>query len=104
MILKLTEKNYQKIKNNNKLLILYFKAKWCGACKVIEPIIEEISEMFGDKIIIGEINVDTERNFIRKFAVINIPTILILVNGEVKEKINGVIDRVSLYQKIKKYF
>ena len=67
----------------NTLAIIDFGANWCGPCRTIEPIIEQLSEKYADKIIIGKVNVDDELELARKFNIMSIPTFVAIKEGKV---------------------
>ena len=78
----ITAANFDAIVNQNeKPVLLDFWAPWCGPCKMIAPLVEEIAEERGD-IIVGKINVDDEMELARKFRIVSIPTLIVMKNGE----------------------
>ena len=97
----ITKDNFSsKVLESDKTVILDFWATWCGPCRMIAPILEEIAEERED-IIVGKINVDDERELSREFGIMSIPTLIVFKNGEVvnkgigympKEKILALID------------
>ena len=84
-VLKITKENYEtEVLKSDKLVLIDFYADWCGPCKMMSPIIDEIAEEVGDKIKVGKINVDENQELAMEYEVMSIPTIIILQNGEVK--------------------
>ena len=84
-----TSQNFNEIvENSNKTVILDFWATWCGPCKMIAPIIEEIANE-RDDIIVGKVNVDEEAELCIKFGIVSIPTIIVFKNGEIYNKTVG---------------
>ena len=90
-VLKITKENYEtEVLKSDKLVLIDFYADWCGPCKMMSPIIDEIAEEVGDKIKGGKINVDENQELAMEYEVMSIPTIIILQNGEVKNSFVGV--------------
>lgn len=89
MLIKVTSENLQDLLNDSKGLVLDFKAPWCGPCRAIAPIIEELSEQFGETLNVGTVDVDEEGTIAANYGVRNIPTVLFIKGGEVKEKLVG---------------
>ena len=81
-VLKITKENYEtEVLKSDKLVLIDFYADWCGPCKMMSPIIDEIAEEVGDKIKVGKINVDENQELAMEYEVMSIPTIIILQNG-----------------------
>jgi len=73
----------------NSISLLYIRADWCGPCKQLSPIIDEVSSELGDKIVVGKMDADANLDFVKSLNVRNIPTILYYKNGELVERTNG---------------
>ena len=80
--------NFEEIKQSDKAVLIDFYANWCGPCKMLSPIIDEIAEE-RDDIIVGKINVDSEPELAEKFGVFSIPTLVILKDGNVVHQSAG---------------
>lgn len=80
--------------------VVDFWAEWCGPCRMITPIIEELSTEYSGKATIGKVNVDHNPETSQQFGIRSIPTILILKNGEIVDKHVGVISKPALKEKI----
>ena len=89
--------NFEEIKKNDKPVLIDFYANWCGPCKMLSPIIDEIAEE-RDDIIVGKVNVDSEPELAEQFGVFSIPTIVILKNGEVAHQSAGARPKAQILQ------
>ena len=79
---KINKENFESVKNSDKKVLLDFYADWCGPCRMVAPIVEEIAAE-RDDIIVGKINVDESPELAGAFGVFSIPTLVVLVDGEV---------------------
>lgn len=80
--------------------VVDFWAEWCGPCRAITPIIEELSNEYNGKVTVGKLNVDDNPEVAMKYGIRSIPTILVLKNGEVVDKTVGVTTKQALADKI----
>ena len=87
-VIKVDKTNFEEIKNSDKKVLLDFYADWCGPCKMIAPIIDEIAEE-NPQYVVGKINVDNDPELAVKFGVSTIPNLVVLQNGEVVNQITG---------------
>lgn len=102
-VLKITKENYEtEVLKSDKLVLIDFYADWCGPCKMMSPIIDEIAEEVGDKIKVGKINVDENQELAMEYEVMSIPTIIILQNGEVKNSLVGVREKEEIISCLEK--
>ncbi|OTQ57366.1 thioredoxin TrxA [Gilliamella sp. A7] len=96
-IVSLSEATFDKTINESiKPVLVDFWAEWCGPCKMVAPILEEIAQEYGDKIIIAKLNVEQNPNIAPKFGIRGIPTLLIFKNGEVVATQVGALSKVQL--------
>ena len=88
MALNISESTFKNFIENS-LSLLYIRADWCGPCKQLSPIIDEVSSELVDKVLVGKMDADANLDFVKTLNVRNIPTILYYKNGEVVERTNG---------------
>jgi len=101
MALQITDENFKELIAGNKPIVVDFWAEWCGPCKMIGPIIEELAEEYKDKAIIGEMNVDENDETPGEYGIRSIPTVLFFKNGELKDKLIGAAPKKILEDKLK---
>lgn len=89
-MIEITQNNFEaEVKNSDVPVVLDFWAPWCGPCKSITPVLEKLQAEYGDKIKVGKINIDKEQALAQAFRVRSIPTIIGLVDGDVKDNSVG---------------
>ena len=88
---------------SDKVAIIDFWAEWCGPCKAIAPIIEELAEDYKDQALIGKVDVDSNPEISMRYGIRNIPTILFIKNGEVVDKQVGAVPKSTLEDTLKKH-
>jgi len=91
------------VKASDVPVLVDFWAEWCGPCKVIAPILEEIAEEQGDKISIAKLNVDDSLDVTRRYEVMSIPTLLLFKDGQPKARLVGAKPKARLLQEIAEY-
>ena len=101
-VLKITGDNFQEeVLKSNKPVLIDFYADWCGPCRMMAPIIDQIAEEMSDKIKVGKVNVDENQELAMEYGVMSIPTIVIIENGEVKNTLVGVRDKNEIKEMLK---
>lgn len=100
MALQITDQNFEELANDSKPLVVDFWATWCGPCKAIAPVVEELAAEYEGKVNIGKCDVDENNGVTGKFGIRNIPTILFIKNGEVVDKQVGAAQKAVLKAKI----
>lgn len=87
-IIKITQNNFKETISGEKPVLVDFYADWCGPCRMVAPIIEEIAEETSE-IVVGKINVDDEPELASAFGVATIPTLVVIKNGKVTNQVSG---------------
>ena len=101
MAFEFTDSNFQtEALPQDRVAVVDFWAEWCGPCKLVGPIIEELSNEYGEKAKIGKLNVDHNPSVSMQFGVRSIPTILFIKNGQVVDKQVGAASKATLKQKL----
>ncbi len=99
MELKLDSNNFEKeVINSEQPVLVDFYADWCGPCKMMAPIVEEIANELEGKAKVGKINVDENQDLAMKYNIMSIPTIVIFKNGEETKRFVGVRDKQELIE------
>jgi thioredoxin 1 len=88
------------IKGSDKPVLVDFWAEWCGPCKMVAPVLEEIAQQHGDKIQIAKLNVDENPDAARRFEVLSIPTLIVFNHGEVEKRLVGAKGKGQLLQEL----
>lgn len=103
MVVELTDATFEEqIVSSKETFLVDFWAPWCGPCRLVAPIVEELATEYQDTMKVGKINVDDHQVTASKFGVMNIPTLLIFKDGELKERITGALPKPALKQAIDK--
>lgn len=101
MALEFTQDNFDELAlQSDKPVLVDFWAEWCGPCRMVGPVVEEISKDYEGKAVIGKVNVDENPDISMKYGVRNIPTILFMKNGEVVDKSVGAVPKNVLTDKL----
>ncbi len=98
--LEITDGNFEEVIAGDKPVLVDFWAEWCGPCKMIGPLVEELAGEYDGKAVVGKVNVDTNPGVSAKFGVRSIPTLLVFKNGEVVDKQVGAVPKAVLAQKL----
>ncbi len=101
MALEITDANFNEVVENSKQpVLLDFWAEWCGPCRMVGPLVEELSKDYAGKAVVGKVNVDTNPEISMKFGIRNIPTILFFKDGKVVDKQVGAVPKATLAAKL----
>ena len=101
MALEITDETFeQEVLKAQVPVVVDFWATWCGPCKMVAPIMDQLSEEYKGRAVVGKVDVDANQEFAAKYSVRNIPTVLIFKNGEVVNKIVGASTKSNYASKI----
>ena len=101
MALEFTDSNFQELAlNSDKPVLVDFWAEWCGPCRMVGPVVEELAKEYEGKAVIGKLNVDNNPQVATKYGIRSIPTILFIKNGEVVDRSVGAVPKATLAGKL----
>jgi thioredoxin 1 len=105
MALEITDANFEElVEKSDKPVLLDFWAEWCGPCRMVGPVVEELSKDYDGKAVVGKVDVDSNSAISAKFGIRNIPTILFFKGGQVVDKQVGAVQKSVLDAKLKALF
>lgn len=102
MALAINKENYQEIISSEKPVVIDFWAEWCGPCRMVAPIIEELAAEYEGRVVVGKCDVEENDDITMKYGVRNIPTIIFLKGGQLVDKQVGAASKDALKAKIEK--
>lgn len=101
MAVELTDANFDEVAlNSDKPVLVDFWAEWCGPCRMVGPIVEELANEYDGKAVVGKVDVDKNQAISMKYGIRNIPTIIFLKNGEMVDKSVGAVPKNVLSEKL----
>lgn len=97
-VLKISNDNYSKevLEYKEKVVLVDFYVDWCGPCKMMAPVVEEISEELKDKVKVCKVNVDENQNLAAQYGIMSIPTLIFVKNGKLEKTLVGLRDKQEL--------
>lgn len=99
-----TDENFTaEVLEAKELVLIDFYADWCGPCKMMAPIVEEIAGEYKNTVKVGKLDVDASPNTSSKYRVMSIPTLLFIKNGEVVETVVGAVPKAQIVQKLEQH-
>jgi thioredoxin 1 len=99
----MTDATFKEMIQNHSLVVVDCWAPWCGPCRMVSPVIEELARDYAGKILFGKLNVDENRDVSTQYEIMSIPTLLVFKNGKLVDTIIGAMPRRMLEPKIKCY-
>jgi len=101
MAVEITDSNFEElVLKSDRPVVIDFWAEWCGPCRMVGPIVEEIAQEYQGKALVGKVDVDNNPGISSKFGIRNIPTILFIKNGEIVDKQVGAVPKSVLASKL----
>ncbi len=95
MAKEVTDATFSEFLSSDKPVLIDFWATWCGPCKMMAPVIEEVSEEYADKLKVGKLDVDQNPETAQKYGIMSIPTLLVFKNGQVVKQLIGIVPRTT---------
>ncbi len=102
-VIKITSKNFEEEVSKSELpVLLDFWASWCGPCRMVSPIVDEVANELEGKAKVGKINVDEEQELAQAFSIMSIPTLVVINNGKLVNQLVGVRSKQEIIEMIEK--
>ena len=90
-MMQFTKDSFEKALNDGSLMMVDFWATWCGPCRMLAPVVEDLAEQYAGKALVGKVNVDEEQELAIRYGVMSIPTVIFFKNGEEIDRKVGVM-------------
>jgi len=102
-VVEVTDQNFQDVTGGAGLSMVDFWAVWCGPCRIVAPIVEQLADEYAGQVTVGKLDVDSNQRTATQFNVRSIPTILFFKEGKVVDQVIGAVPRAALESKIKQH-
>lgn len=103
MVYQFTTANFTvEVQDSDIPVLVDFYAEWCGPCKMMEPIVKDLEEIYDGKVMVGKLNIDENMEIAQKYKVMSVPTFMIFKKGEPVETMIGAMSKAEMEEKIKK--
>jgi len=99
----LDDAHFDETIQKHPLMLIDCWAEWCGPCRIIAPVIDELAREYGDRLVVGKLNVNENPDTAMRFGIMSIPTLLIMKNGREVNRIIGAVPKHIIEEKLKKY-
>lgn len=99
-VIEINDSNFGELISSYKLVIVDFWAEWCGPCRMLGPVIEEIAVEYADKFVVGKVNVDNNAAISSKFSIRSIPVIIFFKDGEEVDRIMGYASKAAILERL----
>ena len=100
-VMEINDSNYSEVLAQNKPMVLDFWATWCGPCRMVGPVIQQLADQYEGQVIVGKVNIEENADeLVAQFGIRNIPTIVFIKNGEVVDKVVGAAPKPTLEAKL----
>ncbi|MCM8759036.1 MAG: thioredoxin [Candidatus Omnitrophica bacterium] len=99
----LNKDNFEEVVNSNSLVLVDFYADWCGPCRMMAPIVEELAKELEGKVLVAKLNVDENPDIAARYQIFSIPTFIIFKDGKPDQRIVGAVGKAGLIDKIRVY-
>lgn len=100
-MVQITNENYESLKGGSLPLVIDFWATWCGPCRAIAPLLEELSGEYEGKVVIGKCDVEENDEIASEYLIRNVPTLIFLKDGKVEGKLVGAVSKAKIEEQIK---
>ncbi len=101
--IEMNEENFDEVIRRNPLVVVDFWASWCGPCRIVAPIVEELAKEYNGRILFGKLNVDDNKLISLRYNIMSIPTFLVFKNGKLVDRIVGALPKNMLEREIKRH-
>lgn len=96
-VMKVNKNNFEQVKNSEKTVLLDFYADWCGPCRMVSPIVDQIAEE-NSQYLVAKVNVDEEPELAQRFGIVTIPTLIVLKNGAIAARADRAIPKEAILE------